>query len=162
MAYRRSSSPEGRRAVIANYLPLLAAERFARQRLRGLARIGGKDVIGVPIVLFLCGYNAERSQMAAWLVGVVLPVVGELLQPAALAWFGVGERGAHDAGPRARYPEYGRFWQGVAGDPAQPAPTSLPGRPSARQVGPSQALRAAGSARHRQRQAPCPLRSPLS
>ncbi|MEV4808139.1 hypothetical protein AB0K18_49845 [Nonomuraea sp. NPDC049421] len=51
------------RAVIANYLPLLA-ERFARRRLRALARIEGKDAGGLPTVLFLCVHNAGRSQMA--------------------------------------------------------------------------------------------------
>lgn len=51
------------RASIPNYLPLLA-ERFARQRLRALARIEGKDTGDTPIVLFLCVHNAGRSQMA--------------------------------------------------------------------------------------------------
>jgi arsenate reductase len=51
------------RAVVLNYLPLLA-ERFARQRLTALARIEGKHDTGVPVVLFLCTHNAGRSQMA--------------------------------------------------------------------------------------------------
>lgn len=50
-----------------NFVPLLA-ERFARQRLRALARIEGRSNDGVPVVLFLCVHNAGRSQMAAgWL-----------------------------------------------------------------------------------------------
>jgi arsenate reductase len=51
------------RAVVTNYLPLLA-ERFARQRLRALAKVEGKHDSGVPVVLFLCTHNAGRSQMA--------------------------------------------------------------------------------------------------
>ena len=51
------------RAVVQNYLPLLA-ERFARQRLRALAKVEGKHDDGVPVVLFLCTHNAGRSQMA--------------------------------------------------------------------------------------------------
>ncbi|GAA3162871.1 arsenate reductase ArsC [Nonomuraea salmonea] len=73
------------RAVIANYLPLLA-ERFARQRLRALARIEGKDSSGVPIVLFLCVHNAGRSQMA---LGFFARLAGER----ALGWSGGTEPG---------------------------------------------------------------------
>lgn len=50
-------------ATIPNFLPLLA-ERFARQRLRALARVEGKVSDGRPVVLFLCEHNAGRSQMA--------------------------------------------------------------------------------------------------
>ncbi|MFU8875453.1 arsenate reductase ArsC [Micromonospora sp. SL4-19] len=50
-------------ATIPNYLPLLA-ERFARQRLRALARVEGHHRDGRPVVLFLCTHNAGRSQMA--------------------------------------------------------------------------------------------------
>ncbi|MGW3353405.1 arsenate reductase ArsC [Nonomuraea rubra] len=73
------------RAVIANYLPLLA-ERFARQRLRALARIEGKDSSGVPIVLFLCVHNAGRSQMA---LGFFTRLAGRR----ALGWSGGTEPG---------------------------------------------------------------------
>ncbi|NUS06612.1 MAG: arsenate reductase ArsC [Nonomuraea sp.] len=73
------------RAVIANYLPLLA-ERFARQRLRALARVEGKDSSGVPIVLFLCVHNAGRSQMA---LGFFTHLAGER----ALGWSGGTEPG---------------------------------------------------------------------
>ncbi|TDC52998.1 arsenate reductase ArsC [Jiangella ureilytica] len=51
------------RAVVANFLPLLA-ERFARQRLTALARVEGLHHDGRPTVLFLCVHNAGRSQMA--------------------------------------------------------------------------------------------------
>ncbi len=51
------------RATVANYLPLLT-EKFARQRLRALAKVDGLQVDGKPTVLFLCVHNAGRSQMA--------------------------------------------------------------------------------------------------
>lgn len=53
-------------ARVATYLPVLA-EKFAKERLRALARLEG-PVSGVPAVLFMCVHNAGRSQMAAgWL-----------------------------------------------------------------------------------------------
>jgi arsenate reductase len=48
---------------VLNYLPVLV-ERFARQRLRALAKVEGKHDSGVPVVLFLCTHNAGRAQMA--------------------------------------------------------------------------------------------------
>ncbi|BCK56207.1 arsenate reductase ArsC [Nocardia wallacei] len=51
------------RAAVVNYIPLLA-ERFARQRLRALAKIEGHPGTETPAVLFLCTHNAGRSQMA--------------------------------------------------------------------------------------------------
>ena len=51
------------RATVPNYLPLLT-EKFARQRLRALAKVDGLHVDGKPTVLFLCVHNAGRSQMA--------------------------------------------------------------------------------------------------
>jgi len=51
------------RAKFTHFLPLMA-ERFARQRLRALAKIEGKAESGLPTVLFLCVQNAGRSQMA--------------------------------------------------------------------------------------------------
>ena len=55
------------RAKFHHFLPLMA-ERFARQRLKALAKVEGKATDGVPIVLFLCVHNAGRSQMAlGWL-----------------------------------------------------------------------------------------------
>lgn len=50
-------------ATVPTFLPLLA-ERFARQRLRALARVEGHERDGKPTVLFLCTHNAGRSQMA--------------------------------------------------------------------------------------------------
>lgn len=74
------------RATIANYLPLLA-ERFARQRLRALARIEGLERDGKPVVLFLCVHNAGRSQMA---MGFFQRYAGD----DAIAWSGGSEPGA--------------------------------------------------------------------
>jgi len=51
------------RATVRTWLPLLA-ERFARQRLRALAKVEGLDSDNRPVVLFLCTHNAGRSQMA--------------------------------------------------------------------------------------------------
>jgi arsenate reductase (thioredoxin) len=53
-------------ATVTAFLPVLT-ERFARQRLRALAKVEG-HVNDTPAVLFLCVHNAGRSQMAAgWL-----------------------------------------------------------------------------------------------
>jgi protein-tyrosine-phosphatase len=55
------------KATVATFLPLLT-ERFARERLRALAKVEGLTVSDRPAVLFLCVHNAGRSQMAAgWL-----------------------------------------------------------------------------------------------
>ncbi|MGA4686468.1 arsenate reductase ArsC [Micromonospora sp. AB353] len=72
-------------ASIPNYLPLLA-ERFARQRLRALARVEGHHRDGRPVVLFLCTHNAGRSQMA---LGFFTHLAGEH----AIAWSGGSEPG---------------------------------------------------------------------
>ena len=72
-------------AVVLNFLPLLA-ERFARQRLRALAKVEGKLDDGKPIVLFLCVHNAGRSQMA---LGFFEHYAGEN----AVAWSGGSEPG---------------------------------------------------------------------
>ncbi len=71
------------RAVVLNYLPLLA-ERFARQRLRALAKVEGRHISGVPVVLFLCTHNAGRSQMA---LGFFQHLAGDC----AIAWSGGSE-----------------------------------------------------------------------
>ncbi len=71
------------RAAILNFLPLLA-ERFARQRLRALARVEGKIHDGKPVVLFLCTHNAGRSQMA---LGFFQHLAGNR----AVAWSGGSE-----------------------------------------------------------------------
>ncbi|MFB6397042.1 arsenate reductase ArsC [Polymorphospora lycopeni] len=72
-------------ATIPNYLPLLA-ERFARQRLRALARVEGHHRDGRPVVLFLCTHNAGRSQMA-------LGFFTHLAGGQAIAWSGGSEPG---------------------------------------------------------------------
>ena len=73
-------------ASVPNFLPLLA-ERFAKQRLRALARVEGKHHDGKPIVLFLCTHNAGRSQMA---LGFFTRFAGD----AAVAWSGGSEPGS--------------------------------------------------------------------
>jgi protein-tyrosine-phosphatase len=53
-------------ATFTGFLPLLT-ERFARERLRALAKVEGTGPT-TPGVLFVCVHNAGRSQMAAgWL-----------------------------------------------------------------------------------------------
>jgi len=73
------------RAVITRWLPLIA-ERFARQRLRALARVEGKAHTGTPTVLFLCVHNAGRSQMA---LGFFQHLAGDR----AVGWSGGSEPG---------------------------------------------------------------------
>ena len=72
-------------ARIPTYL-VLFAEKFARQRLKALAKVEGKVTDGVPVVLFLCTHNAGRSQMAlAWF--------NHLAGGQAVAWSGGSEPG---------------------------------------------------------------------
>jgi arsenate reductase (thioredoxin) len=70
-------------ATVQDFLALLA-ERFARQRLRALARVEGKFAEGKPVVLFLCNHNAGRSQMA---MGFFTLFAGH----AAVGWSGGSE-----------------------------------------------------------------------
>lgn len=72
-------------ARIVSFLPLMA-ERFARQRLKALAKVEGLAHDGVPIVLFLCVHNAGRSQMA-------LGWFNNLARGQAIAWSGGSEPG---------------------------------------------------------------------
>jgi arsenate reductase (thioredoxin) len=73
------------RAKFTHFLPLMA-ERFARQRLKALARVEGRHDDGVPIVLFLCVHNAGRSKMA-------LGWFNHLAGGRAIAWSGGSEPG---------------------------------------------------------------------
>jgi arsenate reductase (thioredoxin) len=73
------------RAKFNHFLPLMA-ERFARQRLKALARVEGKATDGLPTVLFLCTHNAGRSQMA---LGWFQQIAGDR----AVAWSGGSEPG---------------------------------------------------------------------
>jgi protein-tyrosine-phosphatase len=79
-------------ATVTNFLPLMA-ERFARQRLRALAKVEGLHDDGKPTVLFLCVHNAGRSQMA---MGFFTHLAGD----AAIAWSGGSEPG-HTVNPAA-------------------------------------------------------------
>jgi protein-tyrosine-phosphatase len=74
------------RAAITRWLPMLA-ERFARQRLRALARVEGRAHTRTPTVLFLCVHNAGRSQMA-------LGFFQHLAADRAVAWSGGSEPGS--------------------------------------------------------------------
>jgi protein-tyrosine-phosphatase len=62
-----SADELGRTARTDAFLPLFG-ERFARERLRALAKLQGLDMSEVPEVLFVCVHNAGRSQMAAALL----------------------------------------------------------------------------------------------
>jgi protein-tyrosine-phosphatase len=74
------------RATTVTFLPVMA-ERFARQRLKALARVEGKSHDGLPTVLFLCVHNAGRSQMAmGWFE--------HLARGRAVSWSGGSEPGA--------------------------------------------------------------------
>jgi protein-tyrosine-phosphatase len=73
------------RASVSKFLPLMA-ERFARQRLRALAKVEGLHDDGKPTVLFLCVHNAGRSQMA---MGFFTALAGDR----AVAWSGGSEPG---------------------------------------------------------------------
>ena len=73
------------RATISTFLPLLA-ERFARQRLRALAKVESAHDDGTPTVLFLCVHNAGRSQMA---LGFFTHHAGDR----AIGWSGGSEPG---------------------------------------------------------------------
>ena len=68
------------RATLHDFLVLLA-ERFARHRLRALAKLEGKSTEHKPIVLFLCSHNAGRSQMA-------MAFFNHFAGDAAMAWSG--------------------------------------------------------------------------
>jgi protein-tyrosine-phosphatase len=65
--YVQDSRARWAQARVATYLPIMI-ERFARQRLRALAKVEGKLVSDRPDVLFICVHNAGRSQMAAALL----------------------------------------------------------------------------------------------
>jgi arsenate reductase (thioredoxin) len=54
-------------ARVTIYLNLFA-EKFARERLRAVAKLEGRMTVDVPEVLFVCVHNAGRSQMAAGLL----------------------------------------------------------------------------------------------
>lgn len=90
----------GARAAVRLYLPLLA-ERFARQQLHARAKVEGRIEHAKPVVLFLCTFNAGRSQMA-------LGFFEHYAQGRALAWSGGSEpSGALNAAAVAAMAEVG-------------------------------------------------------
>ena len=55
------------RSEVVSFVPIFV-ERFARDRLRALAKVEGRMITDKPSVVFLCVHNAGRSQMASgWL-----------------------------------------------------------------------------------------------
>ncbi len=81
------ASYDDMRARLSNDTYLTAfAERFARERLRALARVEGLSDDHRPVVLFLCTHNAGRSQIA---LGYFRALAGDR----AVAWSGGSEPG---------------------------------------------------------------------
>jgi protein-tyrosine-phosphatase len=74
-----------KQARLPTYVTLFA-ERFARQRLKALAKVEGEANDGIPVVLFLCVHNAGRSQMA-------LGWFNHMAGGRAVAWSGGSEPG---------------------------------------------------------------------
>lgn len=88
------------RAPVKLYVPLLA-ERFARQQLHARAKVEGRVEHAVPVVLFLCTFNAGRSQMA-------LGFFEHYARGRVLAWSGGSEpSGALNAAAVAAMAEVG-------------------------------------------------------
>src|SRR5215207_9601094 len=58
------------RSSVIEYIPVLSY-RFARERLKASAQVGGTMPKEQPDVLFVCVHNAGRSQMAAGLTHVL-------------------------------------------------------------------------------------------
>ena len=109
------------RAVVLNFLPLLA-EKFARQRLRALAKVEGKAAAdGRPVVLFLCTHNAGRSQMA-------LGFFNHLAGDRAVAWSG-GSEPASTINPSAIEAMAERGID-IAGEYPSPGPTKWSALPT--------------------------------
>jgi len=55
------------KSEVVSFVPIFV-ERFAKDRLRALAKVEGKTIGDKPSVMFLCVHNAGRSQMASgWL-----------------------------------------------------------------------------------------------
>ena len=97
------------RATIHDFLALLA-ERFARQRLRALAKVEGKATDDQPVVLFLCNHNAGRSQMAMGFFSHFTD------NAAVVRWFGAPRRAqprCHRRHGRARHRHLQRIPQTV-------------------------------------------------
>lgn len=85
--FLESSFDEFTKRSSARWLQIAFAERFARQRLKALARVEASSSDQPPAVLFLCVHNAGRSQMAlGWFT--------KLAGSNAVAWSGGSEPGA--------------------------------------------------------------------
>ena len=84
--FLESSFHEFVKQQTAKWIQVAFAEKFAKQRLRALARVEAPTVGQAPAVLFLCVHNAGRSQMA---LGWFTKLAGER----AVAWSGGSEPG---------------------------------------------------------------------
>lgn len=69
------------------WIQIAFAEKFAKQRLKALARLEAPSTDQPPAVLFLCVRNAARSQMA---LGWFTSLAGDR----AIAWSGGSQPGA--------------------------------------------------------------------
>lgn len=85
--FLESSFHEFAKQKTARWIQVAFAEKFAKQRLRALARIEAPSTDQPPAVLFLCVHNAGRSQMA---LGWFTRLAGD----GAIAWSGGSEPGA--------------------------------------------------------------------
>ena len=84
--FLESSFHEFAKQQTAKWIQVAFAEKFAKQRLRALARVEAPTAGQAPEVLFLCVHNAGRSQMA---LGWFTKLAGER----AVAWSGGSEPG---------------------------------------------------------------------
>jgi protein-tyrosine-phosphatase len=85
--FLESSFDEFAKQGIAKWIQVVFAEKFAKERLKALARVESPTVGQAPAVLFLCVHNAGRSQMA---LGWFTKLAGDN----AIAWSGGSEPGA--------------------------------------------------------------------
>ncbi|MGA8297383.1 MAG: arsenate reductase ArsC [Acidimicrobiales bacterium] len=84
--FLESSFDEFATRTCAKWIQVAFAERFAKQRLKALARVEAPSKDQPPAVLFLCVHNAGRSQMA---IGWFSKLAGDR----AIAWSGGSEPG---------------------------------------------------------------------
>lgn len=85
--FLESSFHEFAKQKSPKWVQVAFAEKFAKQRLKALARVEAPSTDQPPAVLFLCVHNAGRSQMA---LGWFTKLAGE----AAIAWSGGSEPGS--------------------------------------------------------------------
>ena len=94
--FLESSFHEFARQQTAKWIQVAFAEKFAKQRLKALARVEAPTERQAPAVLFLCVRNAGRSQMA---LGWFTKLAGDR----AIGWSGGSEPGAEVNRAAVRY-----------------------------------------------------------